>query len=196
MVSLLSVVLGAILGLAETEAAPSACGVDYAAIKAEEIVVIDRGVRIYAQVHPDARTPEQVAQMEAAFALLADRERPVDQIDIAVLERALELLSSESIWNRQDDRNCADDGELLSIFCALQRASHDVTGEYQHRRTALQEVRFVIAERSQGREYAHRMQDYNNDPDTSFADARSALAEALAVVQARLEQQGRCELLP
>lgn len=170
------------------------CGIDYAAIKAEEIAIIDRGIQVYVRIHPDERTEEQLGQMAAAFELLSDRERPVDAADEAILERALELFSSEAVWNREDDRDCDPDGDLYSIFCALQQASHDVIGEYQHRRTALQEVRFVIAARSEGRDYAHRMQDYNNDPRTSFTQARSTMEEALIVVRDRLALQARCEL--
>lgn len=175
---------------------PEGCGIDYAAIQAEEIEIIDQGIRIYAEVHPDERSAEQAAQVEAAFDLLDDRERPVDDDDVAILERALEIFSSEQNWNREDDRECGQDGEMVSIFCALQSASVDVTGEYLHRRTALQEVRFVIAERSEGRDYQHRMQDYNNDPRTSFADARSTMEIALEIVRERLEQQVRCEFVP
>lgn len=184
----------ALTACATASADQSECSLDYAAIKAEEMAIIDRGIQVYARVHPDERTEEQLAQISAAFDLLSDRERPVDTADAAILERALELFSSEAVWNREDDRDCGPDGDLYSIFCALQQASIDVIGEYQHRRTALQEVRFIIGARSEGRDYAHRMQDYNNDPRTSFAEARSTMEAALNVVRDRLELQARCEL--
>jgi hypothetical protein len=119
---------------------------------------------------------------------------PVSVNDLRTLERAAELLGSESAWNRNDDRQCADDEAMnkRSLFCALQRASADAYGSHDprrvadHRRVALQEVRFAVEEATQGRELNHRLMDFNNLPDTTFADIQRVLAQATERVRARL----------
>lgn len=124
------------------------------------------------------------------------RDLPVTVQDLQTLERAAALLASESAWNRNDDRQCADDEEIdkRSLFCALQRASADVYGSHDpykvadHRRVALQEVRFAVEEATRGRELNHRLMDFNNLPDTTLADIQRVLAQATARVQARLSK--------
>lgn len=122
------------------------------------------------------------------------RDLPVTVKDLQTLERAAALLASESVWNRNDDRRCADDEAMdrRSLFCALQRASADVYGSHDphviadHRRVALQEVRFAVEEATRGRELSHRLMEFNNLPDTTLADVQRVLAHATARVLARL----------
>lgn len=122
------------------------------------------------------------------------RDLPVTVQDLQTLERASELLGSESAWNRNDDRRCADDEAMQrrSLYCALQRASADVYGSHDpykvadHRRVALQEVRFAVEEATRGRELNHRLMDFNNLPETTLADIKHVLAQATARVRARL----------
>lgn len=124
------------------------------------------------------------------------RDLPVTVQDLQTLERAAALLGSESAWNRNDDRQCADDEAIdkRSLFCALQRASADVYGSHDpykvadHRRVALQEVRFAVEEATRGRELNHRLMDFNNLRDTTLADIHRVLAQATARVQARLSK--------
>jgi hypothetical protein len=104
--------------------------------------------------------------------------------DVQILNRAEQLLSNEEAWNRADNRDCPKDAERMSLFCALQQASIELLGSYDHRRAALQEVRFVIDER--GRSYDHRLMGFNNDPSTTLSDVRRVLEAARARVQKRL----------
>ena len=69
---------------------------------------------------------------------------PVTVEDVRILERARVILSSETGWNRADTRECPEGSATVSLFCALQKASVEILGKYDHRRAALQEVRFVI----------------------------------------------------
>lgn len=95
---------------------------------------------------------------------------------------------------RNDDRQCADDEAMdkRSLYCALQRASADAYGSHDpnrvadHRRVALQEVRFAVQEATRGRELNHRLMDFNNLPDTTFADIHRVFAQATSRVRARL----------
>ncbi|MGO4222151.1 hypothetical protein AB4Y64_09905 [Lysobacter sp. TAF61] len=116
-----------------------------------------------------------------------DRDQPVSVQDIEILDKADALLKSEADWNRKDTRECQPDAATLSLFCALQKASISVLGEYDHRRVALQEVRFAIEDVSGGREFEHRMMDFNNLPETSFADVKKVLIIARDRVSKRLQ---------
>ena len=119
---------------------------------------------------------------------LERRDRAVAQEDVAILIRAEEILADESTWNREDDRICSDDESAgqWSLFCALQKASTEVLGAYDHRRVALQEVRFAIVDVTDGREFAHRLQDYNNLHETRFDDVKQVLEVARERVSVRL----------
>jgi hypothetical protein len=118
-----------------------------------------------------------------SFRITGDTEAPGSDLDASILRRARELLHSEAAWDREDDRGCARTDGVLSLYCALRQATVDVTGGFHHRRPALQTARRIVAERSSGRDYAHRLQDYNNDSRTSLADIHSLLDEALAIMR-------------
>jgi len=118
------------------------------------------------------------------------RDQPVDESDLRILDRAAALLADESHWNRHDNRECDAKATTLSIFCALQKASIEVLGQYDHRRVALQEVRFAIEEVSGGREFEHRLMDFNNLAETSIGDVRKVLAIARSRVAERLHPTG------
>ena len=145
---------------------------------------------VRAQATPDPTAREKFgdpAQYEV-------RNLPATADDLKTLERATALLQDEATWNRNDDRQCADDeaANKRSLFCALQRASADVYGSHDphriadHRRVALQEVRFAVEDATRGRELAHRLMDFNNLPDTTLADVQRVLAQATERVRARL----------
>ena len=54
---------------------------------------------------------------------------------------------------------------------------------------ALQEVRFAIEDVTGGREFEHRLMDFNNLPETTFEDVKEVLAVARRRVAARLEAE-------
>jgi pimeloyl-ACP methyl ester carboxylesterase len=115
------------------------------------------------------------------------RDQPVTRADLFILRRADEILADPTRWNRADTRVCKPEDRTFSLFCALQRACLDVLGEYQHRRAALQEVRFIIEERADPKTLGgHRLMGWNNLPSTTFADIKRVLATATERVSARL----------
>jgi hypothetical protein len=148
------------------------------------------------QAAAEATVPAQPRDKFGDPAQYEVRDLPVTVKDLQTLERASALLGSEAAWNRNDDRQCADDEAMnkRSLFCALQRASADVYGSHDpykiadHRRVALQEVRFAVEEATRGRELNHRLMDFNNLPETTFADIQHVLAQATARIQARLSE--------
>jgi hypothetical protein len=115
--------------------------------------------------------------------------QPVTKDDLFILKRADEILSGETKWNRKDNRTCKPADKVWSLFCALQKASLEVLGKYDHRRVALQEVRFAIEEVTKGREFEHRLMDYNNLPTTQFKDIKKVLKIATDRVGERLNSK-------
>jgi hypothetical protein len=104
-------------------------------------------------------------------------------LDRKIIERADAILSSDAVWNRADNRRCPATATTWSIYCALERATIEVTGGLHHRRPALELVRQIVDDRTKGRDYDHRLMDYNNDRSTHLSDVRSLFAEALARVK-------------
>ena len=124
---------------------------------------------------------------------LEQRDQTVTPDDVAILARAQALLKNSSSWNRADDRECKDDDASgkRSLFCALEKACIEVLGSYDHRRVALQEVRFAVEDATRGRDFAHRLRDFNNLPETRLEDIQRVLAVAKERVSARLKIERR-----
>jgi hypothetical protein len=124
-----------------------------------------------------------LASASFAWALGTDdvRDMPVSEEDLRIIVRTGEILKDSTVWNRQDDRECTDDQrrEKWSLYCALEKASKEVLGKYQHRRAAIQQVRLAIKELVPGRKFEHRLADYNNDPATTLPDIKRVLDIAL-----------------
>lgn len=112
------------------------------------------------------------------FEVDFDEIAPSD-LDREIVKRAAAILSSEKVWDRADTRECSPSDAKWSIYCAMEKATIEVTGGFHHRRPALQVVRKIVDERSAGKPYKHRLMDYNNDPATRFADVQSLFTEAL-----------------
>ena len=133
-----------------------------------------------------------LAAIAAAVAMgrgLERRDQPVTPDDVRILTKAAELLKDESAWNRADDRECTDDEATgkRSLFCALQKACIEVLGKYDHRSVALQEVRFAVEDATRGRDFEHRLRDFNNLPTTRLADIQAVLKVAIDRVRSRLK---------
>lgn len=122
----------------------------------------------------------RAASSSLAFDIDAAREAAPSDIDEKIVRRASELLSTDAVWNRADNRDCPPDAKSWSTYCAMIRATVDVTGAFHHRRPAMQAVRAAVDDRTAGRNYQHRLMDYNNDPTTRRADVQSLFAETLA----------------
>ncbi|HLK64848.1 MAG TPA: hypothetical protein VKU19_15490 [Bryobacteraceae bacterium] len=123
--------------------------------------------------------------LAAAFALAAcihaqtgtkggsdnpDARPPVTKADLEIVKRARQIIDSPARWNRADNRICPKDAKTFSLYCAIEKATDEVSGNFEHRGAAMQEARFVIEEVAPKKDYAHRLMGYNNDPTTTFAD--------------------------
>jgi hypothetical protein len=138
-----------------------------------------------------AQQSQASPQTTATSPELERRDQPATADDLRILTRAVELLKDESVWNRADERECADDEATgkRSLFCALQKACIDVLGKYDHRRVALQEVRFAVEDATRGQNFEHRLRDFNNLPSTRLADIKAVLQVATDRVKSRLKSQ-------
>src|ERR1700733_2328517 len=95
----------------------------------------------------------------------------VTKADLEIAKRAKQILDSPTKWNRADNRKCLAEAKTFSLYCALEKATDEVSGKFEHRGAAMQEARFVIDDVAPNRNnYNHRLMDYNNDPTTTFAD--------------------------
>jgi hypothetical protein len=120
------------------------------------------------------------------FELDGVHEVPPNGLDAKIIEHAAEILSSSAAWNRADNRKCPPGATTYSIYCAAEKAVADLTGGtglIDHRRPALEVIRGVVDDRSKGRNYNHRLMDYNNDPTTTLSDAQSLFREASRVMR-------------
>jgi hypothetical protein len=117
-------------------------------------------------------------EKEITFSMHPDRHVRPSDLDFSIIERAKNILSSVEVWNKEDNRKCPKGAKSWSIYCAMIRASVEVAGGSHHRRPALQVLRKIVQKRSDGRNYKHRLMDYNNDRSTQFTDVYSLFNEA------------------
>jgi hypothetical protein len=114
---------------------------------------------------------------------------PVSKADIEIIKRAQAILDSPSKWNRADTRICPADAKTFSLYCALEKATDEVSGNFEHRGAAMQEARFVIDEIAPNANYDHRLMGYNNDPKTTFADIQKVFQLLQSHIEKRLAEQ-------
>jgi hypothetical protein len=114
---------------------------------------------------------------------------PVTKDDLTIAKRAREILSSPEKWNRADTRVCPKDEKTFSLYCALEKATDEVTANFQHRGAAMQEARFIVDDLTKNKDYEHRLMGYNNDPTTTFADIQKVFDLLEARITKRLETE-------
>ena len=88
-----------------------------------------------------AVTEMKEADGKLTLRMDADRQARPTAKDLAILARAIELLSNESVWNKSDDRECPKGQVKLSLFCALIKATNEISGGIHYRQPAMQAVR-------------------------------------------------------
>jgi hypothetical protein len=103
--------------------------------------------------------------------------------DIAIIARASQKLPNEAVWNKNDNRQCPTGQAKISLFCALQNATTEVSGGIHYRQPALQAVREVLNTVDPTRIKTHRIMDFNNHPDTTLAEIHSLLKRAQVLLE-------------
>jgi len=136
-----------------------------------------------------AAIPMQRLAAQAADKDDPDARPPVTKADLRIVQRARQILNSPPSWNRADTRACPADAHTFSLYCALEKATDEVKGKFEHRGAAMQEARFVIDEIAPNRnKYHHRLMDYNDDPTTTFADIQNFFRLLEARIVERLKE--------
>lgn len=111
-------------------------------------------------------------EKEANFVFNASRQSPPTAEDLKIIKRAKELISSPEKWNRKDTRQCHPTDTTYSIFCAMMKAQNEILERPHYRQPAMQAFREVLNTMGQGRFDKHRLQDWNNHPDTTFSEVQ------------------------
>lgn len=119
--------------------------------------------------------------------IVANRQLPPTPDDIKIIQRAMALLASDAVWNKQDDRNCSPNPTRWSVFCAIMEATNEISGGVHYRQPAMQAVREVVNEVGGTRVKLHRLMDYNNHPDTTLEDIHKLLRMAQERLEKRLQ---------
>jgi hypothetical protein len=98
--------------------------------------------------------------------------------DLEILDLCFDYLKDSTSWNQNDDRNCntGNSDQLWSLYCAIETASIEIYGEYNHRGFVIQTARFLIDELYPNHGYAHTLMYYNNDSSTNFEDITKILS--------------------
>ncbi|HEY3932983.1 MAG TPA: hypothetical protein VGL65_00025 [Gemmatimonadales bacterium] len=124
----------------------------------------------------------QVASPDSSLRFTVDTVLtiPPSPLDRQILERAATIITSDSVWNRADNRKCPVTAKRWSIYCAVEQAEIEVAGGFHHRRPAMELVREIVDERTAAKTYQHRLMGYNNDPSTTLADVKSLFQAALS----------------
>jgi len=129
----------------------------------------------------------------ASVALYAQSDSeikpPVSKTDLQIVQRADQILDSPAKWNRADNRKCPKDAKTVSLYCALEQATQQVTGGFEHRGAVMQEARFAIDEVAGNRDYDHRLMRYNNDLATSFNDIKKIIRRTRERIEDRLNKE-------
>jgi hypothetical protein len=131
-----------------------------------------------------------ISAQEPKFSGPSDAKPPVSDADIRIVRRAREILNSPATWNRSDNRECPVSQKTYSLYCALEKATEEVSKKFEHRGASMQEARFAIDEvLAKGNHYEHRLMDYNNDPKTTFADVQRFFSLIEERIQKGLAEQ-------
>jgi hypothetical protein len=128
-----------------------------------------------------------------SFDLDASREVNPNALDQKIVRQAAAILSTEAAWNRADNRKCPANATTWSIYCALEKATFDVTGGIHHRRPAAEVVREIVEQRTAARNYHHHLMEYNNDPTTHLDDVQSLFQEALNRIEEAINPSSNSE---
>ena len=147
-------------------------------------------MRLFVSVILAIVTSATLRAQNSKFSGPSDANPPVSKDDIRIVRRAREILNSPANWNRTDNRECPATQTTYSLYCALEKATEEISNNFEHRGAAMQQARFVIDEDlAKNNHYKHRLMDYNNDPKTTFADVQRFFDLLEQRIQKRLDTQ-------
>jgi len=101
--------------------------------------------------------------------------QPKTKYDVEIISKTIDLLKHNNVWDKQDDRHCKFPSEKLSLYCALKKASLDVSGDFHHESAVMEAVRDSIIESQPTQNYQHLLMDYNNSKPVSLKQVLEVL---------------------
>ena len=104
--------------------------------------------------------------------------QPKTKYDVEIISKTIELLNHNDVWDKQDDRYCKFPSEKLSLYCALKKASLDVSGDFHHESAVMEAVRDSIIKSQPTQKYQHLLMDYNNSKTVSLKQVHAVLEQA------------------
>jgi hypothetical protein len=107
----------------------------------------------------------------------AKQVRPTTD-DLAIIQRATDLIPRADVWNKNDNRQCVAGARTLSLFCALMQATTEISGGVHYRQPAMQAVREELNLVDATRIKTHRIMDFNNHPETTLSEVHALLMQA------------------
>jgi hypothetical protein len=126
------------------------------------------------EVSWEFRTVSGHPQVIDPLAPAGSRDRTAAEIamlDLRIVDRARERLPSEAMWNRHDTRQCPPKARAVSLYCALELATLEVTGSFDHRGAVMDDARAAMDDVTPHHpDYDHWLMGYNNDSTTTYAD--------------------------
>lgn len=106
---------------------------------------------------------------------------PATQHDAQIIRLTSEIMAN-SDWNKKDTRDCIENAETMSLYCAIKKASIQVSGHWHHESNVMNAVRTAIVDTYPDNEYWHLLQDFNNAEEIGIVELRSVLASAKNIV--------------
>jgi hypothetical protein len=127
-----------------------------------------------------------LSAQSSKFSGPSDANPTVSKDDLRIVQRGREILNSPDKWNRADNRECPATQRTYSLYCALEKATEEISKKFEHRGAVMQQACFAIDEvLAKGNHYEHRLMDYNNDPKTTFADVQ----KFFTIIEERIEKR-------
>lgn len=103
--------------------------------------------------------------------------------DVRILRRVLAMWPDSTAWARGPGTDCPPGATARSLWCALRDASLAEIGEFQSFRPAMQEVRWSVFHLWKRSYIEHPLQDPNAAPETTFAQIRQLVVDALTRIE-------------
>ena len=109
--------------------------------------------------------------------------------DLAMVDRTLALLSGEDNWNPNHQGPCPQQGDQLSLFCAMMNAIKNISTKTPGKYAAVWDINYTTAERLGIPPPYSSIQGYNNHASTDWDDIRQLLTEVRERIVADLDRQ-------
>ncbi|MDJ0655093.1 MAG: hypothetical protein QNJ40_13105 [Xanthomonadales bacterium] len=117
------------------------------------------------------------------YLIKANSPQPQTPADVQILKRTLSLLSLEENWLPGDDRDCARQQKQRSVYCALVKASTEVSGEFRVRSASVRKLLWAIGQVKPDSGYRVPLRDFSNDPTVGLEQVHQALNTAIEALE-------------